>query len=240
MPTKAIVVDDDAGVAALIVAILAGAGMAAEAETSSARAAERLAREKFDAIFLDVSMPAPDGIELARRARAGGYNQKTPIVMITGLEEPGVMRRGFDAGVNFFLCKPVDRKTLLRVVRASQDFVTREKRRFQRIAVSLPVTLETKGKKLQGKTVDLSLNGMLVKAAEMLEKGTQVEITLQVNDGPQTVKAKGSVVRTAGANRMGIEFQLAIEEDGERLQEFMLPRILSQMGGEPEEKRERK
>ena len=125
MVTKALVVDDDRAVGELIVALLDGVGMTAEAETNSVRAAERLAREKFDAIFLDVSMPGLDGMELTRRARAGGYNQKTPIVMITGLEDPSLMRKGFEAGVNFFLFKPVDRKTLLRVVRASQDFVTR-------------------------------------------------------------------------------------------------------------------
>ena len=98
--------------------------------------------------------------------------------------------------------------------------------------MSLPVTLDAKEKKLRGKTVDLSLNGMMVEAEELLGKGLRVDINLLVNDAGQSVKARGVVVRTQGANRMGIEFQLAKEEDAERLQEFMLPRILKEMGGE--------
>src|SRR5207245_5859018 len=65
-------------------------------------------------VFLDVRMPHPDGIELARHIRSSKLNQTTPIVMITGDEDRNAMMRAFQAGATFFLSKPVDRPRLMR------------------------------------------------------------------------------------------------------------------------------
>ena len=74
--------------------------------TSSSEAAERMKREKYHAVFLDMRMPAPDGAELARQIRASRVNASTVIVMITGEQDRTVMGRAFEAGVEFFLFKP--------------------------------------------------------------------------------------------------------------------------------------
>src|SRR5882724_9706317 len=49
--------------------------------TSSNEAGERLKREKYHAVFLDMRMPAPDGAELARQIRASRVNASTVIVV---------------------------------------------------------------------------------------------------------------------------------------------------------------
>ena len=65
VPARVLVVDDDALTCELIGEILCSAGMEAASLTDSTEAAARLRTDKFDAIFLDVRMPPPDGIELA-------------------------------------------------------------------------------------------------------------------------------------------------------------------------------
>jgi PAS domain S-box-containing protein len=65
---------------------------------------------RFDAIFMDISMPVMDGTTAARQIRAGGgASAKTPIIALTAhafAEE----RKSFEAaGMNAFLTKPVDR-----------------------------------------------------------------------------------------------------------------------------------
>ncbi|MGH9574215.1 MAG: response regulator, partial [Candidatus Acidiferrales bacterium] len=74
MPNRILVVDDDPTVCELVQEVLNSAGMESCALTNSKRAATHLAQEKFGAVFLDVRMPPPDGIELTRQIRASGLN----------------------------------------------------------------------------------------------------------------------------------------------------------------------
>jgi PleD family two-component response regulator len=103
--------------ASFISEILRSAGFEANSLTSSAEAAERLTRDKFHAVFMDMRMPPPDGLELARRVRSSRMNASTVIVMITGEQDRTLMRRAFEIGVQFFLFKPVERNKLLKLIR---------------------------------------------------------------------------------------------------------------------------
>jgi CheY-like chemotaxis protein len=225
--TKILVVDDEPALCELIEAVLLGAGMEVRAFTSSAEVPALLAREKFDAVFLDVHMPAPSGVELARTMRASGFNMKTPIVMITGDADPAILKKGFESGANFFLFKPVDRRGILRLVRATQGSILNEKRRFQRVEIICPVTIECSGTRVRGKTVDLSLNGALTESDAAFEVSSRVDLQLQLGGGPP-LAVRGSVVRRK-ENRMGILFDQLGPNEGGKLQEFLLPHILASM-----------
>ena len=232
METKALIVDDDPGMCELIQAILGSVDIAADILTDSAKAAAHLQQKKFDAIFLDVNMPPPDGIELARQIRATGFNQKTLIIMITGDEDRGLLARGFAAGANFFLFKPVDRQRVLRVVRASRCQIQDERRRFHRVSVSCKVLVESGGQKVEGSTVDVSINGLLVRSASVFAEGSPVDISLQLTTGKPPVRAKGRVVRVIGEDRMGIQLENLGTKESTQMQEFLLPLILKE--SEPE------
>jgi len=224
---KILVVDDEPALCELIEAVLLGAGMEVRALTSSAEAPACLAKEKFDAVFLDVHMPSPNGVELAQTMRAGGFNLKTPIVMITGDADPTVLKRGFESGANFFLFKPVDRRGILRLVRATQGSILNEKRRFQRIEISCPVVIEGSGQRVSGKTVDLSLNGALAEGEPALAVNSRVDIQLQLGGGAP-LRVRGNIVRSVG-KRMGILFEGMGTSESGKLQEFLLPHILASM-----------
>jgi CheY-like chemotaxis protein len=77
LPARILVVDDDPLSGELICEILRSAGMDASSLTSSTEAAELLQREKYHAVFLDMRMPPPDGVELARQIRASRVNAST-------------------------------------------------------------------------------------------------------------------------------------------------------------------
>ena len=136
MPNRVLVVDDNEAFGEMIQEVLRTVDIESLVLTHSGQAVTCLAREKFDAVFLDMNMPKPDGIELTRKIRSGGLNVSTPIMMITGEEDRALLGRAFEAGVNFFLYKPIDRHAILRLVRATKDSIEVEKRRFRRIKVS--------------------------------------------------------------------------------------------------------
>lgn len=228
MRTKVLIVDNESAMCQLMEAVLSSAGIEVETLTSSSAAAERLQQEKFDAVFLDVRMPSPDGFALSRQMRAAGFNLKTPIIMMTAGNDPAAMRQGFEAGASFFLFKPIDRGRLMRVLRATQGTIQRERRRFQRVAVRCKVAIHSDQKKLEGVTLDLSLNGLLALTTLALPVGSRGEVSLELApDGPP-VRAGGRVARVLGEDRMGIELDHISLAHSERLQEFLLPLIIEQ------------
>jgi CheY-like chemotaxis protein len=93
MPSRVLVVDDDPLICELIEEVLRSAEMESFSLTNSSEAVAHLSREKFGAVFLDVRMPSPDGVELTEQIRTGGLSGTTPIVIVTGDEARAVLAR---------------------------------------------------------------------------------------------------------------------------------------------------
>lgn len=225
MPQHALVVDDDLDTCKLIQAILRSADIEALISVDSVYAVELLRNQKFDAVFLDVNMPHPDGIELTRLMRASGHNQKTPVIIVTGEEDPSVLGRGFQAGANFFLFKPINKESLLNLARATHSAVQREKRHYQRVVVSCKVQVLLDRDVLEGQTIDASLNGLLVRAPRTFAVGSHVSIRLFLSPGTRPIAADGTIVRLAGPH-MGIHLENMGNDASKRLQDFLLPLML--------------
>jgi CheY-like chemotaxis protein len=224
MSTRALIVDDDPASCELIQEVLRSVDIDSLALTHSGQAVTSLAREKFDAIFLDVRMPAPDGIELTRKIRSGGLNVSTPILVITGEGERSLLARAFEAGANFFLYKPIDRHDVLRLIRATKDSIEHEKRRFRRIKVNCQVQIHAGDTTLKGTTLDMSFGGLFVQAGGVLPVGTVAQVTLQVPSGPP-LSIGARVLRLVGNDSMGMQFENLSAAQSKGLQEFLLPLI---------------
>jgi len=222
-----LVVDDHAPSSELIAEILEASGFQAISLTSSAEAAERLTKEKFHAVFLDMRMPPPDGLELARQIRTSRTNASAVIVMITGEQDRTLMTRAFEIGVTFFLFKPVERNKLLKLIRVAETSIERERRRFTRVPLRRTVSLDSDGKQIEGTTVDLSFDGMLVQSYLIFPAGTRVTSKLELQPGSAPVHFEARVVRTVGTDHMGLQFNKLGAMESTRLQEFLLPLILS-------------
>ena len=65
-----------------------------------------------DVILIDAMMPVMDGYEATRRLREIEKTSRTPILMITSLEDKDDKIRAIDIGVNDFITKPFDKSEL--------------------------------------------------------------------------------------------------------------------------------
>jgi DNA-binding response OmpR family regulator len=74
------------------------------------------AGDTLDAIVLDVGLPDVDGLEVARRLRAGG--RTTPIIMLTARDALSDRVAGLDAGADDYLTKPFAYEELVARLRA--------------------------------------------------------------------------------------------------------------------------
>ena len=226
MQRRTLVVDDEAADCELIHEVLSSTGIDTLTLSSSAEAEPFLRDEKFSALLFDLRMPSPDGLELTRKARSAGINQMTPIILVSDDQSTAAVSQGFAAGASFFLYKPIDKPRLLKLVRATQGAVEHERRRFRRVSLQSKVRIDSEKGEWEGETIDISLNGMLVKGPRSIPAGSPVHVSLYLPPEARPVVGFGSVVRVLGGNRMGIQLnRLTMAESG-RLQEFLLPLIL--------------
>lgn len=222
---RALIVDDDATTCELIEHALTSMGMNSLTVTRSEEAPEILRHARFAVAFLDHHMNFPDGPALARQMRASGSNRLTPIVLISDDQRPAAVSEGFEAGASFFLYKPLDKERVLRLVRASQSAIDNGMRRTRRVNLKAGVKITFHGQTIEGETVNVSLEGMLVRAANVLPVGSSVEVQFQPPGAAKPIAALGSVVRVHGPEQMGIHLARLTVEESQRLQDTLLPLI---------------
>jgi DNA-binding response OmpR family regulator len=222
-----LVVDDDLLECELLQRTLHGADIQALTLTDSRQASEILRNHTFDAIFLDVNMPPPDGMELTRQIRASQSNQKTAIIMITGSDDSAVVARGFQAGINFFLYKPINKDRLLNLVRVTQSVNRVEKRRFHRVAVRQKVEVQFNHDILEGNTIDVSLNGLLVHVSQTVPVSSRVKVRISLSPGKTPLAVGGTVTRVPSPDSMGIHLDAIGMNESRQLQDFLLPLMIT-------------
>jgi two-component system, sensor histidine kinase len=94
-------------------------GLEFKVANNGQEALDLLASEHFDLVLMDGQMPVVDGYEATVLIRAGGIsgiNQDIPVVALTAHAMVGEDQRCFDAGMNEFLTKPLDRSRLVEVL----------------------------------------------------------------------------------------------------------------------------
>ena len=81
-------------------------GATADVVASCADGRAALASSEFDALVLDVMLPDGSGLDLLADIRAAG--DRTPVLLLTALDEIADRVKGLDAGADDYLGKPFD------------------------------------------------------------------------------------------------------------------------------------
>jgi DNA-binding response OmpR family regulator len=225
MQRRALVVDDEQATCDLIQKVLYAAGVDALTLTRSGQAASFLEEGKFDIVFFDQHMGSPDGMELSREMRRAGSNRTTPIILLSDDQRPSAMSQGFAAGASFFLYKPIDMERLFKLIRATQGRMDHERRQTRRVPMLSKVRLRFGFEEVMCETVDVSLDGILVKTPRTIPAGTSVQVSMELAKTMKPVVGAGSIVRVLGGDQMGIHLDRLPVGESERLQEFLLPKI---------------
>lgn len=104
----ALVVEDNENNLELITFILHAGGYATRCAITGLDGVAEALRERPDFILLDIQLPDIDGLEVARRIRAGETGAPIPMITITSFAMAGDRERVLAAGCNGYIEKPVD------------------------------------------------------------------------------------------------------------------------------------
>jgi two-component system, OmpR family, response regulator len=113
---RALVVEDELKMAALIRRGLIEEGYAADVARTGEDAIWMARATPYDAIVLDLMLPGRDGVEVCRELRESGV--WSPILMLTARDGIEDRVAGLDSGADDYLCKPFSFAELLARLRA--------------------------------------------------------------------------------------------------------------------------
>jgi DNA-binding response OmpR family regulator len=113
---RILLVEDEPSAARMLSKGLREHAYAVDVAVNGADAMYRAAITDYDAIILDVMLPAQDGLDVCRRLRDGGST--VPVLMVTARDGVDARIAGLDSGADDYLTKPFDLGELLARLRA--------------------------------------------------------------------------------------------------------------------------
>ena len=116
--TAALLIDDDARLAALVSEYLGKHGIDVTVVGDAKRGLASLRSKRFDVVLLDVMLPDLDGFEACRRIRATPELADLPILMLTARGDDVDKVVGLELGADDYLAKPFNPRELLARIRA--------------------------------------------------------------------------------------------------------------------------
>ena len=110
-----LVVDDDKNTRRLLKAVMEAENYTVFTAENGEDALDVMDREHIDLVVLDIMMPKMDGYAFTKTLRDG--NNNLPILMISAKQLPQDKHKGFLAGTDDYMTKPIDeQEMLLRII----------------------------------------------------------------------------------------------------------------------------
>jgi two-component system phosphate regulon response regulator OmpR len=136
MAERILLVEDDPRLAEMVSEYLGEAGYRVSIAAAGRAGLERLAREPFDALVLDLMLPDMDGLELCRELRA---KSDVPLLMLTARGDAADRIVGLELGADDYLPKPFQPRELLArlraILRRGKSAATAKLLRFGRLEI---------------------------------------------------------------------------------------------------------
>jgi DNA-binding response OmpR family regulator len=113
---RVVVVEDHLDLRQLFVDALNHEGLDVMAASCAEELDECLSAGMVQLIVLDANLPGESGFDIAKRVRAA--DQKINIIMLSARTTEADRMRGYECGVDFYLCKPISPAELTAAVQA--------------------------------------------------------------------------------------------------------------------------
>ncbi len=158
-----------------------------ETVVMSGQAAERLHKEKFEACVLSLGKEVGPVMEAARMSPS---NSRCVIYGVGGNAQEAMRYSKY--GINAMFHEPLERPAALKLVRATQNLVLHEFRRYVRIPVITEVSIVGDSMRFSASSIEMSSGGMSVKSPEDVSMGASLEVGFSLLTLPR-ITVRGAV-----------------------------------------------
>jgi two-component system, cell cycle response regulator CtrA len=166
---RALVVEDDPVSARLIDAALKSEGIICEPAESGEDAIDLAKHYDFDIMVLDLRLPDMEGFEVVRRLRTAKV--RTPVLILSGMNETDDKVRGLTTGADDYLTKPFHKSELIARIHA---IVRRSKGHSESVIKTgkLVVNLDTRSVDVDSRRLHVTGKEYSILELLSLRKGT--------------------------------------------------------------------
>ena len=177
--------------------------------------------DTFDGIFLDLKTAERKGSALVERIRGSKANSHTPVLMLTATRNPKDLKECFRLGIDLFLEKPVDPGRLRRLLRTCRGMISRERRRYRRFPIPLPVLCRWDLQDISGQIIDLSATGMIARLEKAPPVGFCVRLQFNLSVAGEPYAPTARVARITPDRHVAFQFVEVPPEARFRLMDLM-------------------
>jgi two-component system copper resistance phosphate regulon response regulator CusR len=150
---RVLLVEDEPNAARVLAKGLREQAYAVDTAADGETALFQIGTTDYDAVILDVMLPAKDGFAVCRTVRAGGSS--VPILMLTARDTVDSRIEGLDCGADDYLVKPFDFGELLARLRA---LIRRGRQPLVPETLTAgPLTLETRSRQVRVRGREIAL-----------------------------------------------------------------------------------
>ena len=187
------------------------------------KASEILGMSKFDAVIVDCD-DVKGGIEVLRELRATASNN-TSVAFAVLNGKKTTTQQAFGMGVNFVLQKPVTGLNAARCFNAALNFMERERRRYFRQPVEMPVAVVLEEKQWQAKSTNISEGGMAIVATQPLAKDANPRLQFTLPQSKSLFDVEARVAWSDVKGHVGLRFVNLPQSSREFLEQWLNQQI---------------
>jgi DNA-binding response OmpR family regulator len=200
----ALVISDDEAAIRQLAGGMQQFAIAAEVCRDAGFALQSLNRRHYEAVVVDLKMYQAK--EIMERVRFSPSNQTATTFAITagpGPESASV----FTAGANFVLERPISDESLNRSLRAAYGIIMRERRRYFRCPVAIPVAVRNQeGQETQCETINISESGIAIRIPSAVKPGTEVAVQFKLPENQTRFVIQSKICWSDPTGRTGLQF----------------------------------
>ncbi|HEY4312742.1 MAG TPA: response regulator [Pirellulales bacterium] len=118
---RILIIDDEDAIVSALSSQLRQQGFRVSLAGTGSQGRTAAHRDRPNLIILDLRLPDIDGFSLCQELADAPATASTPVILLSGMVRPDIIRRSRAAGCQYFVRKPYDPGALLVLIRHSLD-----------------------------------------------------------------------------------------------------------------------
>ena len=232
MILESLILSGDSEVLRVLVPTLEKLAIDVEVCQEATKASEILISEKFDAVIVDCD-DLCGGLEVLQGLRVTPSNKNSvTFALLNGKKT--TTQDAFGMGANFVLQKPISQVNASRCFHAALNFMVRERRRYYRQPVNMPVRLVLGEKEIKANSTNISEGGIALKVHQALPKGVTPRLQFTLPNSKLTMDVEADVAWADLKGHVGLRCLNVPQSSQERLDQWLNEEMEKQLPGAKE------